>query len=121
MTILVAEDEPIMLTTIALRLKKDGFNVITAKDGKEALDRLNEIKPDLIITDMMMPYISGLEVIQQVRKKYEEQIPIIILSSMGQENIVVEAFQAGANDYLTKPFSPAELTIRAKRLIKLTP
>ena len=117
MTILVAEDEIIILKTIELRLKKDGHKVIVCQDGREAVKRIQEISPDLIITDMMMPYLSGLEIIAAVKKMGYKKIPIIVLSAMGQENIVLEAFELGADDYITKPFSPNELSMRVKRYV----
>ena len=115
MTILVAEDEMIMLKTIELRLKKDGHNIITCQDGREALKKIEELPLDLIITDIMMPFSSGLEIIGAVKKKDGKKIPVIVLSAMGQENVVLEAFQLGADDYITKPFSPNELSMRVKR------
>lgn len=115
MTILVAEDEMIMLKTIELRLKKDGHTVITTQDGREAMKKIEELSPDLIITDIMMPFSSGLEIIGAVKKRVGKKIPIIVLSAMGQENVVLEAFQLGADDYITKPFSPNELSMRVKR------
>jgi len=116
MKILVAEDEPIMQKTIALRLKKDGHDVIATDNGREALGLISEQNPDLIITDIMMPYASGLEIVGAV-KQFEKQIPIIVLSAMGQENVVLEAFNLGADDFITKPFSPNELSMRVKRLM----
>lgn len=118
MTVLVAEDEIIMLKTIEMRLKKDGHNVIVCQDGREAVRKIDEVSPDLIITDMMMPFFSGLEIIGAVRKKEGRKIPIIVLSAMGQENVVLEAFQLGADDYITKPFSPNELSVRVKRYVQ---
>jgi two-component system response regulator VicR len=115
MTILIAEDDDLMRKTLEFRLKRDGHNVILAHDGREAIEKINEHMPDLVITDIMMPYSSGLEVIGAVRKKYQKRIPIIILSGMGQEEVVLEAFQLGADDYVTKPFSPNELSLRVKR------
>lgn len=115
MTILVAEDEIIMLKTIELRLKKDGHTVILTQDGREALKRIEESAVDLIITDIMMPFASGLEIIEAVKRKPGKKIPVIVLSAMGQENVVLEAFQLGADDYITKPFSPNELSLRVKR------
>jgi DNA-binding response OmpR family regulator len=115
MKILVAEDEIIMLKTIELRLKKDGHSVIICQDGREAVKKIEEALPDLVITDMMMPFLSGLEIIAEVKKKIGKKIPIIVLSAMGQENVVLEAFQLGADDYITKPFSPNELSMRVKR------
>ena len=117
MKILVAEDETIMLKTIDLRLRKDGYEVFLAEDGLEALKKLEEFSFDLIITDIMMPYASGLEIIGTVRKDKTRKVPIIILSAMGQEDVVMEAFQLGVDDYITKPFSPNELSVRVKRLI----
>jgi DNA-binding response OmpR family regulator len=116
MRILVAEDEPIMQKTIALRLKKDGHEVLTTDNGREALQLIAEESPDLIITDIMMPYASGLEIVGSV-KQAEKKIPIIVLSAMGQENVVLEAFNLGADDFISKPFSPNELSMRVKRLI----
>ncbi len=117
MKILVAEDELIMLKTIELRLKKDGHEVTTCSDGREAIQKIEEIHPDLIITDIMMPFASGLEIIEAVKRKPGKSIRIIVLSAMGQENVVLEAFQLGADDYITKPFSPNELSMRVRRYI----
>ena len=115
MKILVAEDELIMLKTIELRLKKDGHEVITCNDGREAIQKIEAINPDLIITDIMMPFASGLEIIEAVKRRSGKNIRIIVLSAMGQENVVLEAFQLGADDYITKPFSPNELSMRVRR------
>lgn len=116
MKILVAEDEPIMQKTIALRLKKDGHEVVTTDNGREALSLIAEQAPDLIITDIMMPYASGLEIVSTV-KQQAKKIPVIVLSAMGQENVVLEAFNLGADDFIAKPFSPNELSMRVKRLM----
>lgn len=114
MRILVAEDEALMLRTIELKLKKDGHDVIGCSDGKQALQQIAEQQPDLVITDIMLPFASGLEIVQEV-KKYEKKISVIVLSAMGQEKTVEEAFSLGADDYVTKPFSLSELSIRVKR------
>lgn len=116
MRILVAEDEPIMQKTIALRLKKDGHEVVTTDNGREALALIASQAPDLIITDIMMPYASGLEIVGTV-KQLSKKIPVIVLSAMGQENVVLEAFNLGADDFISKPFSPNELSMRVKRLM----
>ncbi|WP_207435793.1 response regulator transcription factor [Sabulibacter ruber] len=114
MTILIAEDESITLATMQFRLKKDGHEVLTASNGQEALALLKVHKPQLVITDIMMPFASGLEVLTYV-KQQENPVPVIVLSAMGQENVVVEAFTLGADDYITKPFSPNELALRVRR------
>jgi DNA-binding response OmpR family regulator len=120
MKILVAEDEPIMLKTIELRLRKDGYDVTAVSDGREALKQIRENTPDLLITDIMMPYSSGLELVGAVKQELPSPIPVIILSAMGQEDVVVKAFKLGADDFLNKPFSPNELSLRVKRLIGKT-
>ena len=115
MKILVAEDDAIMLKTIELRLQKDGYDVITSQDGRDALKKFEEQAPDLIITDIMMPFLSGLEIVGAVKNKGGKETPVIVLSTMGQENVVLEAFRLGADDFITKPFSPKELSMRVKR------
>lgn len=116
MKILIAEDDEIILKIIEFRLKKDGHEVIITKDGRDALIKIKELQPDLVISDIMMPYTSGLEIVSELKTKYGKKIPIIILSSMGQEDVVLEAFKLGADDFITKPFSPNELTMRINRL-----
>jgi two-component system response regulator VicR len=116
MLILVAEDDELILKTIEHRLKKEGHQVIITHDGREALKKIKETLPDVIITDIMMPFFSGLEIVDVVKKIKEKEIPVIVLSAMGQENVVLEAFELGAEDYITKPFSPNELIVRIKRL-----
>lgn len=119
MNILVAEDEPLMLMAIEAKLKNDGYKVVVTRDGREALKELESNVPDLIITDILMPYTSGLELIGIVRSNYSKKIPIIVLSGLGQEDTVMEAFQLGADDFITKPFNPTELAVRVKRLLKV--
>ncbi|HEU5366070.1 MAG TPA: response regulator [Hanamia sp.] len=117
MKILIADDEMIMLKIIELRLKKDGHEVIVTSNGQEAVEQIKLQDPDMIIADIMMPFTSGLEIVSLVKKgNLHRKVPIIILSSMGQENVVLEAFNLGADDYITKPFSPNELSMRVKRL-----
>lgn len=117
MKILVAEDEPMLLKTIELKLKKEGYEVISTTDGREAIAKIQETNPDMVITDIMMPYASGLEIVSFLRGEGIKKIPVIILSAMEQEKVVMEAFELGADDYITKPFSLNELAIRVKKLI----
>ncbi len=119
MRILVVEDEPVMLMAIQLKLKNDGYEVFAATDGREALKLIESKKPDLIITDILMPYTSGLELIGIVKSNPSYRTPIIVLSGLGEEATVLEAFELGADDFLTKPFNPVELSVRVKRLLKL--
>jgi DNA-binding response OmpR family regulator len=118
MKILVAEDDALMLKMLEFRLKKDGHEVIVSHDGREAMEKIDKLMPDLVITDIMMPYLSGLEIVGAVKNRYTGSIPVIIISGMGQESVVLEAFQLGADDFITKPFSPNELSVRVKRFEK---
>lgn len=116
MKILIAEDDELMLKTLELRLKKDGHEVIATSDGRDAITKIEQHAPDLVISDIMMPYVSGLEIVAFLAEKSQgRKTPIIILSGMGQEDTVLEAFQLGADDFITKPFSPSELSVRVKR------
>lgn len=119
MKILVAEDEPLMLMAIEAKLRNEGFDVTSVADGRQALKALEMSVPDLIITDILMPYTSGLEFISIVKSNQHKKIPIIVLSGLGQEDTVMEAFQLGADDFITKPFNPTELSVRVKRLLKI--
>lgn len=119
MKILVAEDEPLMRMAIEARLKKDGYDVTGVSDGREALKLIEQSPPDLLITDILMPYTSGLELIAIVKTNSAYNLPVIVLSGIGEEATVLEAFQLGAEDFLTKPFNPSELSVRVKRLLKL--
>ncbi|GAA4146681.1 response regulator transcription factor [Sphingobacterium lactis] len=116
MVVLIAEDDELILQTIAHKLKKEGFEVILTRNGLEALSLIQAGGIDLIISDIMMPFASGIELLAEV-KRLTNPIPILMLSSMGQENIVLEAFELGASDFMIKPFSPNELIIRVNRLI----
>lgn len=113
-SILLADDEQMILKAMEFKLKRDGYNVHIAEDGKQALSIIESQNPDLVITDLMMPFHSGLEVITEAKKK---NIPVIVLSAVGLEDNVVEAFRLGADDFVTKPFSPHELSIRVHKLL----
>lgn len=115
--IVLAEDNSTLSLLLKFRLEKEGFELLMAKDGKEAVNLIETQNPDIILTDIMMPFISGLEVISHVRLKLDLDSPIIVFSSAGQEEMVLKAFNLGANDFMGKPFSPNELVIRIKRLL----
>ncbi|MEI7596964.1 MAG: response regulator transcription factor [Bacteroidota bacterium] len=119
MKILVIEDEPIVFKTIEFKLNRDGYEVISAFDGKDGMEKIVSEKPDFILTDILMPFATGLEIVSFIRKELHSEVPIIVLSGLGQEVTVLEAFELGADDYLVKPFSPNELSIRIKRLLIL--
>ncbi len=115
--IVLAEDNSTLSLLLKFRLEKEGYELLTAVDGKESIELIETHSPDLVLTDIMMPFVSGLEVISHVRNKLELEIPIIVFSSAGQEEMVLKAFNLGANDFMGKPFSPNELVIRVKRLL----
>ncbi len=116
MLIHVIEDDILLLKTLAFKLSKEGYVVVTSKNGFDAIEYLKENEPDLIVTDIMMPFVNGLEIISFVRNEKKSKMPIIVLSSAGLEKIVLEAFELGADDFVTKPFSPNELAIRIKKI-----
>src|SRR5476651_942823 len=117
-SILVIEDDDIMLKAIRNILNKDGFNVFTAKDGKEAFELLDTTDYDIVITDLMMPYANGLEVVSKLRNdNAKRNVGIIVVSSVGNEETITEAFRLGADDYLKKPIMAGELLIRIRKLL----
>ena len=114
MPILIAEDDELILRTIEHKLLKEGYEVILTRNGKDAIETILSQPIDLIITDIMMPFASGIEILSAV-KNAGKNIPIIMLSSMGQEDVILNAFDLGASDFISKPFSPSELMLRVKR------
>lgn len=115
MLILIAEDDELILRTVEHKLVKEGHEVVLTRNGREAIEKINELDLDLVVTDIMMPFASGIEILSAI-KSIEKKIPVIVLSSMGQEEVVVDAFDLGASDFMVKPFSPNELILRIKRL-----
>ncbi|WP_423148182.1 response regulator transcription factor [Rubrolithibacter danxiaensis] len=117
--ILIIEDEELMLKTLEFRLKKDGYKVLSAQDGKLGMELFESQPVDLVITDIMLPFISGLEIVSRIKSNPATQaIPVLILSGVGLEKTVLEAFELGADDFITKPFNLSELSIRVKKHIK---
>lgn len=117
MKILIVEDDSMTRKAIEHRIKMDNYEVISASDGKDALEILQKEKIDFMITDLHMPNISGLELIKYVRSELKKNIPIIMLTRVGLEETVLLAFELGVDDYITKPFSPTELTLRIKKAL----
>ncbi|WP_297338180.1 response regulator [Algoriphagus sp.] len=116
--ILIIEDDLLISSLVQFRLKKDGYETLILKDGNEGIKAINEENPDLIITDVMMPFRSGIEIIHHARKE-KPDVPIIVLSSLGEEEeVVLEAFNLGVSDFIPKPFNPNELAIRVKRALR---
>lgn len=118
MTVLICEDEEILLTSLEFRLRKNGFSVITAKDGKQALQMVEDEKPDLLVADIMMPHLTGLQLVDYMRNDLDLDTPVIIISALEEEDTVLEAFRCGANDFIAKPFKPTELVLRIKKIFQ---
>src|SRR5688572_21431548 len=117
--ILVVDDEPDAVELIAFNLKSAGHEVATADDGEEALRKARSNHPDLIVLDLMLPEVDGLEVCKALRSQPETRgIPIIMLTAKAGEVDRVLGLELGADDYLTKPFSPRELLLRVKNLLR---
>jgi DNA-binding response OmpR family regulator len=118
MEILVVEDDPLMLKTMESCLKKGGYDVISAMDGKEAIRKIEVDLPDMVITEIMLPSAGGMEIINFAKNINSKKLPVIVLSKIGLEKTINDAFQLGADDFITKPFSPDELLNRIRRLYK---
>ncbi|WP_100626787.1 response regulator transcription factor [Algoriphagus formosus] len=115
--ILIIEDDLLISSLVDFRLKKEGYITKLVVDGNEGVEAIQEFKPDLIITDVMMPFKSGIELIHYAKKEFPD-IPIIVLSSLGEEEgVVLEAFHLGVSDFIPKPFNPNELALRVKRVL----
>ena len=117
-TILVVDDEPTILETLAYNLERDGYAVVTAADGAEALTAFRRDAPDLIVLDLMLPELSGTEVCRIIRR--ESQVPILMLTARDSEIDKVVGLELGADDYVTKPFSLPELQARVRALLRRT-
>ena len=118
--ILVVDDDKDILEITSYNLSKANFEVETASNGKKALEKLNKLKPQLIIMDVMMPEIDGIETCLEIRKRKEfTDVVIIILSARGEEFTQLAAYEAGADDYVMKPVKPKILVSKVKALIKL--
>ncbi len=118
--VLVIEDDAHIWKVIEYKLKKEKHDLIWANDGLKALEILEEIKPDLIISDIMIPYIDGLQILKKIKTIDKlKDIPVIMLTSKAQEDDIIKGLELGAQDYITKPFSPAELILRVNKALKL--
>lgn len=116
--ILVCEDDEVLSTMIRFKLGKDNLGkVVKVSDGRKAMELLKSEDFDMIISDIHMPFFSGMQLLEFVRNGQKKNTNFIILSSEGLEATVLEAFDLGVTDFLTKPFSPGELSMRVKRLL----
>ena len=117
--VLIVEDEAALLTMLRYNLEKEGFAVCAATDGEEALIQIAERKPDVVLLDWMLPLISGIEVCRQIRRgRTSRDLPVIMLTARGEEADRVRGLDSGADDYVVKPFSPAELIARLRAVMR---
>lgn len=117
--ILIVEDEAALVAMLRYNLEKEGYQVDEAADGQEALIKVAEEKPDLVLLDWMLPQLSGIEVCRQLRRHPETRnLPIIMLTARGEETDRVRGLDAGADDYIAKPFSPSELMARMRAVLR---
>lgn len=115
--ILVVEDNKLILETIAQSLTREGYEIIKAMDGKECLKLLDDNNFDLLITDLYMPFINGLELLSMLQEQGRKTMPVLVLSAGGNEDNVLKAFEMGADDFMIKPFSLSELNFRIRKLL----
>jgi DNA-binding response OmpR family regulator len=114
--ILVVDDDPHIRELASLFLQNDGFEVVEAADGMEALSKLDSVKVDLAVIDVMMPKLDGWELCQEIRKTFD--LPILMLTARGETSQKLKGFQLGTDDYVVKPFEPLELVARVHALLK---
>jgi len=114
--ILVADDEQNIVRLLRLYLRNEGFDVVAAADGRQALDRFGQETPDLVLLDLMMPELSGLEVCTEIRKRSD--VPVIMLTARSDDVDKIVGLEMGADDYVTKPFNPREVVARVKAALR---
>jgi two-component system phosphate regulon response regulator PhoB len=118
-TVLVAEDEGALITLLRYNLEREGYRVLEAQDGEEALLISAEEKPDLVLLDWMLPQLSGIEVCRRLRSRQETRnVPIIMLTARGEEGDRIRGLDTGADDYMTKPFAMTELLARLRAVLR---
>jgi two-component system alkaline phosphatase synthesis response regulator PhoP len=115
-TILVVDDEPPILDLIVSYLRADGFTVHTARDGPSALEQARALRPDLIVLDVLLPGMDGLEVCRRIQQEFD--VYVLMLTARAEELDKIVGLSVGADDYLTKPFSPRELVVRVKAILR---
>ena len=116
--ILAVDDEPSIIRLIQINLERAGHQVTTARDGKEGLQKVDAERPDLIVLDVMMPYMDGFEALGHLRRDPQTRdIPVLMLTAKASDSDVFQGYQAGADCYLTKPFNPRELVSFVRRIL----
>jgi len=119
--VLIADDDPIVCDVVRRYLERDGHEVLVARDGAEAMKLLQSQRIDLAILDVMMPGPDGLTLVRSLRRGGDFRLPVILLTALGEEDDRIAGLEAGADDYLTKPFSPRELALRVQSVLRRAP
>lgn len=117
--LLLAEDDIMLASLLKFRLEKAGFRVEHASDGRQVKEFVGRQMPDIIVSDIMMPYFSGIELVDYLRNDLQSKVPVVIISTAGNESNVLNAFEMGADDFISKPVSPSELLIRINKLLRV--
>lgn len=117
--ILLAEDDEMLASLLSYWLDRANYEVSIVNDGQQVKEVLQSSLPDLIISDIMMPYFSGIELVDYVRNSLKSALPIILISAASNDENILNAFELGANDFLAKPISPQELMVRVARIINV--
>ncbi len=116
--ILICEDEEILLTALKFRLQKQGYELSLADDGQKAKELIDSEKPDLVVTDIELPHVNGLELIHYLRKDLKRDTPIVLIAPMENDEAILSAMKDGGTDFVTKPFKPVELVLRIRRIFQ---
>jgi two-component system response regulator ResD len=119
-TVLVVDDEPTIVEIVGRYMERAGFETFTAADGYQALDAATENRPDLVVLDVMLPGIDGVEVMERLQERPGPPIAVILLTARGEESDRLVGLRHGADDYVVKPFSPAELVARVEAVLRRT-
>lgn len=121
-TILVAEDQAHIRALIEFKLKNSGYRVVAVEDGEQALTKAVEVQPNLILLDVMMPLMTGIEVLSILKQREEtKSIPVLLVTAQSSESEILKGLEMGADDYITKPFSPNELAARIRMILLRKP
>jgi DNA-binding response OmpR family regulator len=118
--ILIVDDEPNVGDVLSIYLRRESFSVSIARDGQAALDEIERRPPDLLVLDLMLPHVDGLRIVRRLRENESSDVPILILSAKTEESDRILGLELGADDYVTKPFSPREVVTRVKALLRRT-
>ena len=117
-TVLVVDDDPVIVRLLRVNFEMEGYTVVTAGDGEEGVARAHDSNPDVVVCDIMMPKMNGLEVVERLRADdATKRLPILLLSAKAQDSEIQKGLDAGADDYVTKPFDPLELVERVQAVI----